>query len=131
MKTLIKNIFNPARSIKVKEFLLASCILSPASLFLVSFILFPGAALSQTPAQLEALQSELEALSIRTERLQDVEEIEILQRSYAGLTEMWDAGHLKPQQSHAFSLADTSEAIKALRDRKAMGKVIIKVRDGE
>ncbi len=56
---------------------------------------------------------------------------EILQRSYAGLTEMWDAGHLKPQQSHAFSLADTSEAIKALRDRKAMGKVIIKVRDGE
>ena len=41
-----------------------------------------GAALSQTPAQLEALQSELEALSIRTERLQDVEEIEILQRSY-------------------------------------------------
>jgi len=42
-----------------------------------------------------------------------------------------DAGHLKPQQSHAFSLADTSEAIKALRDRKAMGKVIIKVRDGE
>ena len=56
---------------------------------------------------------------------------EVLQRSYAGLTEMWDAGHLKPQQSHAFYLADTSEAIKALRDRKAMGKVIIKVRDGE
>ena len=48
MKTLIKNIFNPARSIKVKEFPLASCILSLASRwptfipFLLSFICLPA-----------------------------------------------------------------------------------------
>ncbi|MEE2689518.1 MAG: NADPH:quinone oxidoreductase family protein [Pseudomonadota bacterium] len=56
---------------------------------------------------------------------------EILNRSYAGLTEMWAAGQLKPQQSHVFPLEQTSDAIKALRDRKAMGKVVIKVRDEE
>ena len=49
----------------------------------------------------------------------------------ACLFEMWAAGHLKPQQSHAFPLEETPKAIKALRDRKAKGKVVIKVRDEE
>lgn len=56
---------------------------------------------------------------------------EVLLRSYSGLSEMWAAGHLKPQQSHVFPLEETPEAIKALRDRKAKGKVVIKVRDEE
>ena len=56
---------------------------------------------------------------------------EVLLHSYDGLSKMWDAGQLKPQQSHAFPLSEAGEAIKALRDRKAKGKVIIKVRDGE
>ena len=56
---------------------------------------------------------------------------EVLLHSYDGLSKMWDAGQLQPQQSHAFPLSEAGEAIKALRDRKAKGKVIIKVRDGE
>ena len=56
---------------------------------------------------------------------------EVLLHSYDGLSKMWDAGQLQPQQSHAFRLSEAGEAIKALRDRKAKGKVIIKVRDGE
>lgn len=56
---------------------------------------------------------------------------ELLLHSYDGLAKMWDAGQLQPQQSHAFPLSEAGEAIKALRDRKAKGKVIIKVRDGE
>jgi|TARA_A100001037_G_scaffold304438_1_gene341211 NADPH2:quinone reductase len=56
---------------------------------------------------------------------------EVLLNSYDGLSKMWDAGQLQPQQSHVFSLSEAGEAIKALRDRKAKGKVIIKVRDGE
>ena len=56
---------------------------------------------------------------------------EVLLRSYNGLSEMWAAGHLQPQQSHAFPLEETPKAIKALRDRKAKGKVVIKVRDEE
>ncbi len=56
---------------------------------------------------------------------------EILLRSYDGLSKMWASGQLRPQQSHSFPLAEAGEAIKALRDRKAMGKVIVKIRDGE
>ena len=55
----------------------------------------------------------------------------VLRRSYAGLSDMWAAGHLKPQQSHVFPLEQAADAIKALRDRKAKGKVVIKIREGE
>ena len=75
---------NTFKLLTKKTNLIQNKLLKVSLLFLVTcnLGLVTGAALSQTPAQLEALQSELEALSIRTERLQDVEEIEILQRSY-------------------------------------------------
>lgn len=55
----------------------------------------------------------------------------VLRRSYDGLAAMWASGKLKPQMSHVYPLEETPEAIKALRDRKAKGKVVIRIRDGE
>lgn len=75
--------------------------------FLVSCILYlvSTSAHAQSPAELSALESELNAISTRIERLQDMEEIEILQRSYGyyvdkslwySLTDLWtDDGTLE------------------------------------
>ena len=44
---------------------------------------------------------------------------------------MWAAGHLKLSKATRSPWKKLPEAIKALRDRKARGKVVIKVRDEE
>ena len=86
-QTMIMNLLK-ANSLKVYVSLLASCLLPLVS----------GAATAQSPAELRALEAELDSLSSRIERLQDVEEIEILQRSYGyyvdkslwySLTDLW------------------------------------------
>ena len=68
-------------------------LLVPCTLSLV-----PIAVQAQSPAELKALEAELNAVSDRIERLQDVEEIEIIQRSYGyyvdkslwySLTDLW------------------------------------------
>ena len=96
MITSMKNI-----SLKVNGLFPASCLLPPASLVLM--LATPVQA--QTSAELAALESELDAISTRIERLQDMEEIEILQRSYGyyvdkslwySLTDLWtDDGTLE------------------------------------
>jgi hypothetical protein len=88
-KTLIMNITNTwKKSLKVNVLSLSSFL----------FPLFSGAVQAQSPAELAALEKELDALSVRIERLQDLEEVEILQRSYGyyvdkslwySLTDLW------------------------------------------
>jgi NADPH2:quinone reductase len=89
---------------------------------------FASGTIAQAPANYVLVKNiSIVGFPVGTYRRQDQA---ILRKSYDGLAEMWKAGHLTPNTSHVFPLAEAAEAVKALRDRQAMGKVVVQVRDG-
>lgn len=55
---------------------------------------------------------------------------ELLRESFIQLLRWFDAGKLNPHISHTFDLSQSSEALETLRQRKAMGKVVLTTTSG-
>jgi NADPH2:quinone reductase len=46
-----------------------------------------------------------------------------------GLQRLWDSGHVRPLVGEAFPLARGADALRAIEERRATGKIVIRVRD--